>query len=123
ISEIGDKQRFNNQLRRVAASGTLTERSATCLRFAEREHVRVARRQDPREAYRTSRMAPGSMRVMESWVSRMIRPCERTTSINTRYMSGRPGPTGKTTRSYATSPNTLTLSEAETVAFMDVRSN
>src|SRR2546422_3434768 len=26
----------------------MAERSATCLRFAEREHVRVARRQDPR---------------------------------------------------------------------------
>src|SRR2546426_10450629 len=34
----------------VALSGTLAERSATCLRFAEREHVRVARRQDPRRA-------------------------------------------------------------------------
>ena len=33
---------------RVASTGALAERSATCLRFAEREHVRVGRRQDPR---------------------------------------------------------------------------
>src|SRR3989442_4754289 len=33
--------------RRVAPSGTLAEHSATCFRFAEREHIRVARRQDP----------------------------------------------------------------------------
>src|SRR2546426_7414155 len=33
---------------RVAPSGTLAEHSATCLPLAEREHVRVTRRQDPR---------------------------------------------------------------------------
>jgi len=32
---------------RVAPSGTLAEHSATCLPLAEREHVRVTRRQDP----------------------------------------------------------------------------
>src|SRR5436309_15772636 len=38
---------------RVAPHGTLAEHSATCLPLAEREHVRVMRRQDPRQNMRT----------------------------------------------------------------------
>ncbi len=46
------------QRERVAPNGTLAERSATCLPLAEREHVRVMRRQDPRQNPRNGHRSP-----------------------------------------------------------------
>src|SRR2546425_742529 len=55
---------------RVAPSGTLAEHSATCLPLAEREHVRVPRRQDPRSSLRTPEADRGGALVRDRAVAR-----------------------------------------------------